>query len=148
MGSVHGLSVVHSADEPAGTFNVQRPTFNGKHSTINLSTINRFMGSVHGLWSMHNAHEPAGTFNVQRSTSNGKPSTINLLTINRFMGSTLTGLRPVCVASNFEVQSDTQSAKNRFLQPVRIVEHRNELLRSFHGLSSVHHAHEPGGRRS
>jgi hypothetical protein len=61
------------------------------------------------------------------------------------MGSTLTGLRPVCVASNFEMKSDTQSAKARFLQRVRIVEHRNELLRSVHGLSSVHSALEPAG---
>jgi hypothetical protein len=54
------------------------------------------------------------TFNVQRSTFNGRPSTINLPSINRFMGSTLTGLRPVCVASNIEVQSGTQSAKSGF----------------------------------
>jgi hypothetical protein len=61
----------------------------------------------------------------------------------RFMGSTVTGLRPVCVASNFEVQSDTQSARTPFLQPVRILEHRDELLGSFHGLAVVHHGHEP-----
>jgi hypothetical protein len=36
---------VHNALEPTGTFNVQHPTLNGKPSTINLSTINRFMGS-------------------------------------------------------------------------------------------------------
>jgi hypothetical protein len=46
MGSSHGLSTVHYAHEPVGTFNVQRLTFNGKPSTINLATINRFMGSV------------------------------------------------------------------------------------------------------
>jgi hypothetical protein len=44
MGSVHGVAAVHNALEPAGTLNVQRSTFNGKPSTINLSTINRFMG--------------------------------------------------------------------------------------------------------
>jgi hypothetical protein len=70
MGSSHGLSSVHSAHEPAGTFNVQRSTFNGKPSTINLpvptinlatinlATINRFMGSTHGLPSVHHALEP------------------------------------------------------------------------------------------
>jgi hypothetical protein len=58
-----------------------------------------------------------------------------------FMGSTVTGLRPVCVASNFDVQSDTQSARTPFLQPVRILEHRDELLkRSVHGLPLVHNA--------
>jgi hypothetical protein len=46
MGGTHGLSAVHDALEPAGTFNVQRSTFNGRPSTINLPTINRFMGSV------------------------------------------------------------------------------------------------------
>jgi hypothetical protein len=44
MGSVHGLSAVHYPLEPKGTFNVQRSTFNGKPSTINLPTINRFNG--------------------------------------------------------------------------------------------------------
>jgi hypothetical protein len=50
MGSVHGLSSVQNALEPTGTFNgkrstrnVQRETFSGKPTAINLSTINRFM---------------------------------------------------------------------------------------------------------
>jgi hypothetical protein len=101
MGSLHGLSAVHIAREPVGTFNVQRSTLNGQPSIINLLTINRFMGSLHGLSAVHIAREPVGTFNVQRSTFNvqrstfnaqrstlnGQPSIINLLTINRFMGS-------------------------------------------------------------
>jgi hypothetical protein len=41
MESPHGLSSVHNALEPTGTFN-------GKPSTINLSTINRFMESAPG----------------------------------------------------------------------------------------------------
>jgi hypothetical protein len=50
MGGFHGHSAVHKALEPAGTFNVQRSTLNGKQSTINLPSINRFMGSGQFHW--------------------------------------------------------------------------------------------------
>jgi hypothetical protein len=72
MGSLHGFSGAKNAHEPTGTFNVHRSTFNGKPSTINLPTINRFMGSVDGLWSVQTAHEPgrakgSSEFRVQSS---------------------------------------------------------------------------------